>query len=416
MQISRVRVQLVARILPLFTLVLFAPIIALAQANAGAQSTYIDPSIRASGMGRAGVAVFWGGDANGWVNPALYAYHDGIRYQRGKTKLVPDLSDDVFFTSDQFTIAYGGIGVLIAGKPFDWLGGYELDYGKSIATDIDGNVVGVFSSLEKIQSIGLGFSVAQVLETVGRIVGTKLPPVSRFGDLSLGHTWKSVQVDLAPANVTLDQQAGKGEADQRDHGLLGRLTPYNSIDYPGMLPGLDRSVRLRFDIAYGSSAVNYDNDVTISYIDASQADPIAKDSHYGWAFHLAAALPSQVQERPQGRGLAVTDFLSSLVSFGLTSEHSQYAIHDAKIGTEISENGWELELLRVATLRHGHIKDPAGTIDGDTWGFGVGVDYRGVGGFRYDHAKVPESVFLSNFYRQGFTLYFDPIKLSRLIH
>ncbi|MGH7490139.1 MAG: hypothetical protein ACREMY_31710, partial [bacterium] len=141
---------------------LFAPIPwfstpALAQSESGAQSTLVDPSIRASGMGRAGVAVFWGDDPNGWVNPALYAYHDGIRYIRGKTQLVPDLATGVFFTSDEFTLGYGGLGLSIAGKPFDWLGGYELNYGKSVATDVDGNVVGEFTSYEKIQSIGLGF-------------------------------------------------------------------------------------------------------------------------------------------------------------------------------------------------------------------------------------------------------------------
>ncbi len=251
----------------LMILPIIAPTEARAQGAAfsGAQATLIDPSARAWGMGRAGVAVFWGGDPNGWVNPALFGYHRGIRYEHGKNQLVPDLADDVSFTSDQITLGYWGIGLYMAGKPIKYVGGLELNYGKSVATDVDGNIIGVFTSTEKIQAIGVGFSVAELLENLGRVAGFDLPLISRYADVSLGQTWKSIQVDLFPASVTLDGLAGYGEADERDHGLLIRITPYNSIDYPGFIPWIDRFVRTRIDASYGSSAINFDNDATITY-------------------------------------------------------------------------------------------------------------------------------------------------------
>ena len=45
----------------------------------------LDPSIRAAGAGGGNGAVFWGGDANSWANPALLAYGTGVRFDRTHT-------------------------------------------------------------------------------------------------------------------------------------------------------------------------------------------------------------------------------------------------------------------------------------------------------------------------------------------
>lgn len=364
-------------------------------------------------MGKAGVAVFWGGDPNGWVNPALFGYHRGVRYEHQKQQLVPDLAEDVFFTADQITLGYAGVGLYIAGKPLEGLGGLELNYGTSIATDVNGNVIGEFTSTEKIQAFGIGFSVAELLENLGRVAGLDLPQVSRYADVSLGHTWKSVQVDLAPANVTLGGLAANGEVDDRDHGLLLRLSPYNSIDYPGFLQGLDGTLRTRIDFSYGSSAVNYLNDATIVYADSSQ-DPIAKDSHWGTAFHVDLTLSAHNEESArQGRFGWLMDVIQPIITFGATSEHSQYAYNDVKSGQEIDLTGWEFKLLNIFTVRGGHIDDQTGTVIGDTSGWGAGFEFGKVGGLRYDHADAPQSLFLDRVEKEGFTAHVDPFELAR---
>ncbi len=164
-----------------------SPSFARAQAAAGAQSTLIDTSIRASGMGRAGVAVFWGGDPNQWVG-----YHQGIRYNYGKTQLVPDLASNVFFRSKVLTVGGFGVGAYMAGKPAKHLGSLRLDYGTNEATDVDGNVIGVFTSFEEIEAFGFGVSVAELMEHLLRVAGVSPPPISRSRtsrSAAPGRTW-----------------------------------------------------------------------------------------------------------------------------------------------------------------------------------------------------------------------------------
>src|SRR5262245_53236507 len=75
-----------------------------------APSLGVDPSVRAAGMGGIGGAVFWGDHPNAWANPALAAYQRGIGFEYGRTKLVPDLADDVYFTTRQASLGVAGVG------------------------------------------------------------------------------------------------------------------------------------------------------------------------------------------------------------------------------------------------------------------------------------------------------------------
>lgn len=129
-------------------------------------------------------------------------------------------------------------------------------------------------------------------------------------------------VDLAPASVTLDGLAARGESENRDHGLFARITPYNSINFPGTLPGVEKLFRARLDASYGTAAVNFDNDATIAYIDGDSPDPLAKDSHWGWAFHVDLTLSALTEEslRTKHPGW-IAGLVSPLVSFGATNEH-----------------------------------------------------------------------------------------------
>ena len=211
----------------------------IAQYGLGAQSTLIDSSVRLSGMGRTGAAVFWGGDLNDWSNPAVLAYSRGLRFERSKTQLVPDLANDVFFTTNRLIVGAWGIGVAIAGRPIDALGGDRLDYGVSIATDVDGNELGRFRTLEDENAISLGLSVAQLLRSAGLAAGHRFPAIDRYVDASLGHSWKHV----SHWDVGTSTFLGQGDVNKQDRGYLIRVTPYNAIDYPGFIPGLDSITR-----------------------------------------------------------------------------------------------------------------------------------------------------------------------------
>jgi len=150
-----------------------------AQAEAGAQSLLIAPGARSDGMGRAFVAV--ANDANAvWWNPGALAFTTGHDVSSMYAKLVPDLADDVFFSYTsyaQHVEGWGGIGFSL---------GY-LSYGKSIATDVDGNELGTFTSYEVAPTVAYGTELMK--------------------DMGFGVALKLVRVDLAPADKTQDLQA-----------------------------------------------------------------------------------------------------------------------------------------------------------------------------------------------------------------
>ncbi len=48
-------------------------------------------------------------------------------------------------------------------------------------------------------------------------------------------------------------------------------------------------------------------------------------------------------------------------------------------------------ILRAARLNVAHYEDRIGPIDGNTWGYGVGLPIGRLAGVRYDHARTPQA-------------------------
>src|SRR5262245_58238647 len=88
-----------------------------AHAQGTGRSLDLDPSVRASGMGAASGAVFWGDDVNHWANPALLAYQKGFRYEWGNTRLVPGVAANVTFRREVLEMGGGGFAIWTAGQP-----------------------------------------------------------------------------------------------------------------------------------------------------------------------------------------------------------------------------------------------------------------------------------------------------------
>ena len=145
---------------------------------------------------------------------------------------MPDLADDV-----NFSIGYAqrveGLGGL--GASF----GY-LSYGKSTATDVDGNDIREFTSNEIAPAIAYG---------------TDLIP-----NMGFGVALKLVRVDLAPEDVTLDGRAGRARRYCR--------------------------LRLAHKLSTGASlgAGLYNIGPDIAYIDEDQSDPLGRNVRVGLAW------------------------------------------------------------------------------------------------------------------------------------
>jgi hypothetical protein len=209
-----------------------------AQSEAGAASLQIEPSARANGMGKAQVGIVDDATAS-WWNPAALAFLDDRQVTLMHSQLVPGLADDVFYE-------FFGYASKIKG-----LGGYGvhviyLTYGKNVATDFSGQVIGEFTSYEVVPSVSFG---------------TKLTD-----NLGLGVNFKFVWVDLAPAAVTRDGHDGRGTTVAVDGALLWRIPKYR--------------------MNWGLNFQNIGPD--LAFIDEDQSDPLPRNLKIGVGYWLLA--------------------------------------------------------------------------------------------------------------------------------
>ncbi len=373
-----------------------------------AQSLSLGPSVRASGTGRSSVAAFWGGDPDYWINPSLLAYQSKLRFEHGKTRLVPDLADGVYLKTDRFAYQRFGIGIGVSAFP---LGRNRLDYGEISVVDSEGNTLGSFSSYETYRYFGVGVSFASLLKSVAE---AKSPTQSwhSYGDVAIGFAHKRVHVNYAPAWATGDGFPGSGNAETNDLGLLVRFTPINSIgDGRSLVPVLDPVFApfggLRVDLSHGRSDQNFTDNYLEYTLYGDAPDVVFRVKNEGVGVYAAIGFPPSTAEELRSSRLAfLVESLSPLFSFGWSNQRITTVF--PRIDGRINNSGWELTILNVFTLREGEIKDPEGHIRGSTTGWGLGFEHKELGGFRYDRAEVPQARGLDRVQRNSFTLFVDP--------
>ena len=354
----------------------------------------VPTSIRAAGMGGASNAVFWGDDPDDWANPALSAYHSGIRYTFGRTQLLPQFSDDIFVTSHRFNVAGGGVGVETSGRPLDGLGGQHIDYGKSELTDQSGNLLGEFKSYEDEDSWRLGVSLAGVMKALDQWRGTGFPHVLRTVDVGAGYGRRHLEERYIPT-------VGAGKADMTDYGVLLRVTPFDSFDSDGA----GRPARL--DVAMAWSVLNSGDAIENFPFFGSTAVP--RMDRFGTAAHFAlGGAPNHVPASPAWYSGA----FEPLVSVGVAADF-EHVEHDRSSSYDVRHYGLESVVMNVLWLRVGQVEDQTGDIHGTSGGFGVGYQFGNVGSLRYDFASIPQGGDLKNINRHGFTIALHPLALAR---
>jgi len=344
-------------------------------------SLAIDPSVISAGMGGASSAAAWSAEPNYWANPALLGYYDGVRWQWGRTRLIPDLASDVHYTTNRITLGYGGLGIESAGP----VGGMRLDFGSSIGTDPSGNPTGPIDAFEGTDALGFGVSLANLASSILALNGSELPDVARHLDVALGYARKHVDSQLAPGFTT--------STTAHDRGLLLR----GQVGGPAP-PG---GTGVRFDASYSRAELSYDQDVTSPRMDRD-----------GVAMRLAI-------EHPLSSGGADTWYRRSLMRALQPVLALGYAYDQEQVGPGIfggytvKHHGVELTMLNVLSLRFGHVEDRVGDIDGATFGYGVALPVGDFAGARYDFAQYPESSNLSDLHRHSFSIFMNALALRR---
>lgn len=361
------------------------------QAQGTGRSMDIDVSARSAAMGGASNAVFWGGDLNHWGNPALMGYARGIRFEYGRTQLVPDLADDVIFTSQVLKLGAHGAGVVLSGPVPE---GVHLSYGESEGTDPSGNPTGTFESYEDVESIGFGVSLFRVIENLAGVRETASFRPSRHFDVSYGMNFKHLEMDLGAGLA--------GETDAQDWGIHARLTP---VDLVGT-----QSVRV--EVGYGYSVLSFNDDARMDFGFLAEDTPVSRHQRHGLALHVELDSPAwRLGSGPKW----IREGYAPLISVGVASQWNEITAGGEGPGYETEGYGAEVTLANVLTLRGGHYEDREGDIDGATWGFGIALPIGRVAGLRFDQARFPQADGLDEVVRHAGAVWFDPIELARAL-
>ncbi len=347
----------------------------------------VDPSLRSAAMGGAGNALFWGGDPDGWANPALLGYQQGLRFESASIDLL-----GLDASARSTTLAGGGLGLQLVGRPFDPDGGQRVD-------------LLFFGKYQMLESWGVGLSLGSAIASVARLRGGEPPAFTRWADLAVGFRRKEETFDIGLVG-TPDPAGGTVEGIYRsmsnDVGALARVTPLDNTrgsDAP--------TLPLRVDLAYGWSVLNANDADTPDPFQPSV--PLTRYSRNGVAVRGTMGVPAGARPRLGPAWLA--DSFEPLVSLGLAVdwEHSQLGSIGLQLGREATRSGGELALANVFFLRAGHASDGSGT----RYGIGVGFRAGAFGGFRYDWATVPLGDGIPDEHHTGWTAYFDPFAIYR---
>lgn len=375
-----------------FLLILLLCATELAVAQTTGIALRFQPSARMSGMGRTGTAVFWGENPSSWGNPALLSRHRGISYSYTDRQLVPDLADDVFFTSHTLTAGWGGIGFESSGHP---VGEIVLDQGEQTITDAGGVELGTFDSEQRVEAFAIGFSPIQH----GLASGFLTSPWFHTFDVSFGYARRDVILDLVPPDVISGVPGLQSEGTSEDWGVLATIKPIDSFieGFPTTtgLPASLADFGVRLELGYGIARQGFNDDVVI-YDDVDQIDPLANVELSGWSAHLALGR-REVLEGTTFEPIA--DLITPLLQFGWVDEHQAEGVGSGGDRTnefEVDLSGWEITILDIISMRGGSYEDPTGQIDGDTEGWSVGFQWDGIGGIRYDSATYPQAVDLDD--------------------
>lgn len=314
---------------------------AFAVAESAAPSLTIPPGARANGMGEAYVSV--ADDATAaWWNAGAMAFQKNRNLAFMYSPLVPDLASDVNYQFLGYTAPAGKSGV--------WgLHLIYLTYGKSIATDTEGNTLREFTSWE------------------GALTGSY---AMKFGDnVGVGLSLKYIRVSLAPADVTQDNVEGSGSSFAVDVGSKWKL-PNQHLDL-------------------GLAVSNMGPD--IAFIDREQSDPLPFTGRLGAAFTPISDDVSNL--------LVTADIEQSLVWLiqGNNADGSSPVRRSA-----IYHAGAEYRYVNLLAGRIGYVYDKDGDFKAPT--YGLGFIYKDK--LSLDYANVPQAQDLQRVHRWSITFTF----------
>ena len=317
-----------------------------------------DPSVRSVSMGGASGAVLWGDAPNYWANPALLGYAEGIRYE-DELQHLPTLDIgiggetlimDSRAMARREVIGYGGLGIALAGRPFDGPGG--IRFVTKVTDMIPGSPTSTDEFSDDVWSWSAGISASRLVQSFAALSRRKPPGFTRHVDLAAGYTHKSTGTT--------------GQAVSHDWGLLAR----------GGAPLQLRAATLRFEGAYGYSVLNAPGSSFLATYRRHRNDLAAR---------AAIEAPKPLTRLPGW----LREGFQPLLSIGgaWQAEHLFYAfsVDTFFSSTDQTSRAWggELTLMNVVSLRMGRDRSHQ-----TSTGWGLSLPIGRFASFRYDRSRL----------------------------
>ena len=222
---------------------------------------------------------------------------------------------------------------------------------------------------------------ASLSRGIGALFGeAALPQLLHLVDIAAGYNEKRLEA-VAPPLIHSRTTA-------KDVGVLARLS----------LP------EIPLEAAYGFSVIS-GNDATIDFA----GTPVALPRIYrnGISARLHGDIPGLSKSLLWG-------LLDASFSAGAAADFEKIQVGDnAGIAYHVQRYGLELSALHAFSARVGRVEDKTGDIEGFSYGLGVGLDWRGLLGARYDFASTPVSKTsgLKPTLHHGASVFIDPLAM-----
>ena len=307
------------------------PAAATPESRAAVLFLLIEPGARASGMGESYVAIADDATAS-YFNPAALAGQESRSLNFTHMKWLPNLADDLsyeFVAFSQPLPSWGGnVGINAA----------LLDLGEQTRTDERGATQGTFSSYDFSVSAAYGSEISN--------------------NLAAGIGLKFIRSNLADQGAGIERGKGVGSSFAMDLGLLWHATP--QMNFGGALRNMGPK---------------------ITFIDASQADPLPQHIVIGVAYDLLDTefhdmLFSFDVYKPL---IAGGSFASNLVkAWGDESFSDEFNEIDLHVGGEYRYGLSAQQDQSFLALRAGYSYDDDGELKTPTFGLGL----------KYNHFQV----------------------------
>jgi hypothetical protein len=328
----------------------------------------ISPSPRANGLGQTFLSLPETDAMIAFYNPAtLGLFSLNHRFSMGfypqRVSWLPGITNDIFYDNKAFNVGFKLPGALSAGIGFQRT---YVDLGSQSYRNAAGEVLGSFKVWEKSEAITIGLGWQGAI-TAGFGLSIKLID-SRLGKTFSQEKWKDI----------------KAEATAFDIGAIAQVPVLDLIRQPLAISLSKHGILQPFvttTLAYAMRNIGDE----ITYIEASQSDPLPRTARVGLSFDLGMILRqrnldwtlSSFQWATEAEDLLINNFMPTNNSLGYQSGLGDIDFfHDLFGGKNASitqMRGWQINFLEVVYLQQGRYEDLDGQVRYTTRGIGVGL-------------------------------------------